>query len=223
MDRVCPECAGVKFVLAAQQSEYVCADCGWVDPNPKYSYDAPYPKALPVYKKHIARAPGNEQLSALMAMSARGHGAYDRRYYWNERFSQWRNSCPLIPQKELLAIIKPLYTKSDDKELELYIGTNEEELTREEIAFLCMKAGYKKHAEKWIQIKWRSANFPLWKYHDLVAKGKTIPIERRISNFLPEWPWKPDFLPDALFYRLKAYLSDLRNAFDDALKSFRDI
>lgn len=226
MQNTCTNCGAESLMIeCVQQGENVCSGCGLCDPNPVYSFLPQKSKEVSGAEKHhyVRKPKRGRDFSRLLGDTSRGTGAYDRRYYWNERFGQWRNMCPLIPQKDLIKIGEPLDRRIDDTDMGRFFNSNPLHLTRDDIADLCHYAKLSKHAEKWIQIKWCLTNFPLWKYQNEIDNDYPIPIIRRTTDFDPSWPWQPNFLPEDLYYRLRRFLMDIREAFIRTQSHFHEI
>lgn len=222
----CENCNSSKtrIVESATEGENVCSVCGWCDPDRISSFVPQNSKEFFQPEKHYyVRKPKRGKTPGFGLVShSRGSGQYDRRYYWNERFGQWQNHCPLINQKHLIKIGSPIYTREHGSVARFYMS-DPLNLTRDDISLLCRHAKLNQHAEKWIQIKWCLTNFPLWKYQDEIDNDLPIPIVRRTTNFAPEWRWKPDFLPDFINQKLRHFLNDLRSAFMEIQKKIHEI
>ncbi len=103
-----------------------------------------------------------------------------------------------------------------------YQRSREIDLTREDIAALCKRARLSKHAEKWIQIKYRLCNYPLYsrKETGLVDDDEDSEDEKEGEEWYKSVNcmnvWKPDFIPDKIVSELKACLRLVKDAFRDA-------
>lgn len=94
------------------------------------------------------------------------------------------------------------------------------ELTRDDIAELCKRARLSKHAEKWIQIKYRLCNFPLYSKREA---GMACEDDEEDESDEEKWydslsnlnVWEPDFLPERVIVDLKACLRMVKDAFRD--------
>jgi hypothetical protein len=110
-----------------------------------------------------------------------------------------------------------------------FIRAREIDLTRDDIAALCKRARLSKHAEKWIQIKYRLCNFSLYSEKEagmFVEEDDTLSEKERKKREADteEWykslnclnVWEPDFIPDRVIVDLKACLRLVKDAFRDA-------
>lgn len=222
MDGSCSSCKG-RMVYCFREGENVCSTCGWTDPNLVYSTDPQVSNELSKPEKihYVRKQPKGADLSRIFGNTERGSGNYHRPYYWHERFGQWRNQCPLIPQEHLVKIAMPLSVRFDDPDLQrIYNYRDELLLTREDIAVLCKHAMLKCHAEKWIQIKWRLCNYPLYKYNTYVWHDLPIPMNRLKEDPREPWAWKPNFLSNAAHEKLKVFAEDIQAMFLKAQSAF---
>lgn len=102
----------------------------------------------------------------------------------------------------------------------------EGDLTRDDIARLCKRARLSKHAEKWIQIKYRLCNFQLYSekeagmfvddddnVSDKERKKREEDAERWYESLTDMNVWQPDFLPERVIVDLKACLRLVKDAF----------
>lgn len=224
MDFTCGNCGKNEFAYAFREGENVCGSCGWCDPNLVYSLVPQNSKELyNAEKHHYVRKPRRgADHSRLLGPDKGRSGKYDRRYYWNERFNQWRNNCPSIPQKDVLRIGRPLYVHSNDPELSDFYLRSPLDLSRDDVALLCKKSSLGKHAEKWVQLKFKWCNFPFHKYHWDYDDMPVIPYERPLSNFPQHFSWRPNFLPNEVFEKLKGYAKDIGDAFAENQYAFHE-
>lgn len=124
---------------------------------------------------------------------------------------------------DLRAIALPLYQVVPG--FNQYLLAQAVDLTRENIAALCKRAKLSKHAEKWIQIKYRLCNYPLYsaKEAGLACEDDEDEEEEKETD-AEEWyrsltclnVWEPDFIPDRVVTELKACLRLVKDAFKDA-------
>lgn len=226
MDKTCKNCKEpqANLIECAAEGENVCSSCGWCDPDLVYSHVPQNSKELFNAEKHyyVRKPKRGKDYSFLLGSSSRSSGQYDRRYYWNERFGQWQNRCPLIPQNDLVKIALPLNMLCEGS-VSRFFMYDPLLLTRDDVSELCHYANLSRHAEKWIQIKWCLTNFPLEEYQEQIDNGEPIPIQRRTGDFLPSWRWQPDFLPDSIHQKLARFLDDIRLAFIDVQSKFFEI
>ncbi len=215
MDGECSHCKG-RLVYCFREGENVCSTCGWSSPDLVYSAVPQVSAGISNSEKihYVRKLPKGPNDSRVFGNSERSSNNYHRPYYWHERFGQWRNRCPLIPQAHLLRIADPLYNRSsDDRLVHFYDNFDERLLSRDDIALLCRSANLKCHAEKWIQIKWRLINYPIHAHLLLILAGAEIPIQRLSEDPAHKWRWKPDFLSDEAHEKLKVFAEDVQSVF----------
>lgn len=228
MAEECQQCGSHDFVRCTDAGESVCRDCGCCG-HPVY-YDGPAPTPKGPSKVQVGIATGVLRTTSALGRRERGVGAYDPRYYWNERFRQTQNRDPRVSLADLRRIALPLYESVPG--FTEYQRKREPDLTRDDIAALCKRAGLSKHAEKWIQIKYRLCNFHLYTAEEAGMapceddddSETDTDTDSEPDDGAGEWKkkvaslnvWEPDFIPDKLVVQLKACLRLVKNAFFDA-------
>lgn len=214
----CPNCK-IDFLFNTIESEYVCTSCGLVGDHSVLVFPVEDVSKLPAPDSDVApiRTRDARKLAVAQRALFKCNSAYNRRYYSNERISQITNTCPEIKKEELLKIAHPLLFRSSDPELAKYYNFPPEKLTQTDIVTLVTKAhGVRnERAERWIQIKWRVANCPVW---------DEVPLERPRdpADWKPEWPWRPDLLPSHLVSPLNIVSTYLRDAFKTIVADLKE-
>lgn len=134
---------------------------------------------------------------------------------------------------DLRRIALPLYQIVPG--FEHYNRAKEIDLSRDDIAALCKRAGLSKHAEKWIQIKYRLCNFSLYSekeagmfveeddnLSDKERKKREDDIERWYESLEDMNVWHPEFISERVIVDLKACLRLVKDAFRDAQEYFEE-
>ena len=202
--RKCDHCFRLTVFYCPQSGENVCRNCGYCPPDRVCDSTRTYRDTFGSPKPYYVRKRKGVDHSRLLGPAKGEYGKYDRRYYWNERFRQWSNQCPLVPIDDLQLIASPLYLRQDSKVMRPLFKKPEYTLSRSDIAAMCKSAKLSKHAEKWIQIKWRLSNFPPY---------SPAPLERPIDNFRKEWMWQPSFITEHIHQRLYSFANLLHESF----------
>ena len=200
----------------------VCWDCGLVAER-VYSVIPSYIPEVP-YAIQDEPAEGALRFALSAAGRSRGTGAYDPRYYWNERFSSLQNRDPLVPLSNLKRIAAPLYRR--DNTLGDLLGTDELLLDRTSIGKLCKAAGLAKHNEKWIQIKFRLVNMPIYSLpedeDEEREEAKSIVRGPTEANWPEHYRWRPRFMTTSVVIRVKLCLKAVREAYQDIKDNFHE-
>ncbi len=84
---------------------------------------------------------------------------------------------------------------------------------------MCKAVGLSKHAEKWIQIKFRLANYPFNEF----CRYFELKWSRDRENPDPLWRWIPDFLPPKLVQDLKRCFIDIKDSFAEVMQNFSQL